>query len=142
MLYIIITAIVLVIVALLVWYYGFRSTGITPSPSRNNIKKVSFNNTSVYPNKLLSTDGMPQSLAPRSSFVIDESPIVETEHRLLQIARAPAVHPEYSTNSVLRQSGNPFVGDIVIKPRTEGVSIPKIASPSDLQQGYFSKISY
>ena len=68
-----------------------------------------------------------------------EPTAIQTEQQLLRMARSRPPQPEFIYDSKLRRDGNPFVGDLVIKPRQYGVNVPLAAEPSDLQNGYFSE---
>lgn len=145
MIYILITAIVLIIIAVLVWYYGFKKSEPETKPIRS-LRSSKLNVRSPIMRREVESgmgndmeSGMPQSLVPRPPFIVDEDPIVITEKRLLSMARAPVPYREHSYNSRLRSQGNPFVGDLVITPRLNGVNVPLNAEPTDLQVGYFSR---
>ena len=83
-------------------------------------------------------NGMPESHVTRQ-VGSDTDVVVETEKKLLNMARAPQPYPQYSTISRGARLGNPFTGDLIIRPREKGISLPYNAEPSDLQRGFFSK---
>jgi hypothetical protein len=128
MIYIVITIILLVAIVVLLWYFLVKKKDQAIKPPVIDNQTTEPNPTMLY--------NIPQS-STYYPITIDEPAIVETEYQLLKMARAPVPHPQFVFNSRLRQEGNPFVGDLKIKPRMNGVSVPLIAEPSDLQIGYF-----
>lgn len=148
MIYIIATIVLIVIVSILVWYFFLYNKKPKEPPviEDDKNKKPDENGNGVPANGLYTTYGTPKDrLAgiPQSStyneITIDQNPVVETEYRLLRMAREPRPQPTFVYQSKLRDQGNPFVGDLKIKPRMNGVSKPLIAEPSDLRFGYFNQ---
>jgi hypothetical protein len=85
-----------------------------------------------------SWDGMPKS-SYYHPITTNIPSVVETEDKLLKMALKPRLHPQPIFSSHLRSlGGNPIVGDVIIKPRRSGVSIPLQAQPDDLAIGYFA----
>jgi hypothetical protein len=125
MIYFIIVLILIVVLALLVW---------------KNPKKESLRTRIV--DRVYDMVKRQYSAMPESSYYhpisVDLPSVVETEDKLLAMARNPAPHPQFVFNSRLRSEGNPIVGDLKIVPRKDGVYVPLIAEPADLQVGYFS----
>jgi hypothetical protein len=140
MIYIIATIIIIVIIAVVAWYFLiYKKKQATPikKPNVPAVSETLASYSSPYYNTQ-SLSNIPQSTT-FNEITVDEDPIIETEYKLLKMARAPRPQPSFVYDSNLRKQGNPFVGDLKIKPRTTGVSVPLIAEPSDLMVGYFSQ---
>ena len=142
---------VIIIIAVLIWYFVFHKTKkpvkpvvpayapVSYAPKVRTLKpllpKVSSPPIS-NPSFVDRNNGISQS-SYFSPITVDEPSVVDTEQKLLKMARAPIPHPQMVFSSNLRNNGNPFIGDLIIKPRNSGVSIPLNDSPNELQVGYF-----
>lgn len=120
----IVIIVILVVVGVLVWYFTRKPK--TPEP-------VSFYSQQ---SQCVSNDGMSVSTFERP---ITTTPgTIETEQKLLEIAKRHPPHPQVTFQSRLRRDGNPLIGDLKIVPRTTGLYVPLNADPDDLNVGYFS----
>ena len=137
MIYILIALALTILIAVLVWYFLIREKDETKvikahSGFNNNYRK--------YPTNSLETaqwNGIPEP----STFLditSDEPSVAKTERIMLDMARSEPPHPSYVYQSRGSKAGDPFRGDLVIRPRSNGISLPYNAEPSDLRQGYFS----
>lgn len=126
--YVIIAIVILILLAIAIggWYM-----------SKKAVVYMQYNLPQIY-TPVNTCSGMPAS-SYYHPVTVDEPSIIETQDKLLAMAKAPVPHPEMVFDSRLRREGNPWVGDLKIKPRTTGVYLPLNAEPADLQQGYFSQ---
>lgn len=145
MIYILIALALTILIVGIVWYFLIREkdkteeTRVIKANSGSN-NHVSNNHYRQSPDNVLDTtqwNGVPEP----STFLdvtADESAIAKTERIMLNMARSEPPHPHYVSQSRGAESGDPFRGDLVIKPRTTGIYLPYNAEPSDLRLGYFS----
>lgn len=150
MIYILIALALTILIAGLVWYFLIREKNNTRVIKAHHNDRVlndrvlndhiSNDNHRQSQDNVLDTaqwNGVPEP----STFLdvtADESAIAKTERIMLDMARSEPPHPHYVFQSRGAEAGDPFRGDLVIKPRTTGIYLPYNAEPSDLRLGYFS----
>lgn len=76
---------------------------------------------------------------PPPEMTFSEGTVV-TERKLLEMSKMRAPHPkQVFTQSRLQKDANPFIGDLKIQPRTDGIQVPYITEVDTLMRGgYYS----
>ena len=115
------------------------------SPYVKNYKMENYKPTMNPKNPIMAMEDFDYFSTPQNmnynKVTSNTSPIVETESRLLEMARHQPPHPVPNFSSKLQRSGNYLVGDLPIVPRMNGIYEPLEASPNDINRGYFNKFS-
>ena len=152
MLYVVIGIIVLVIIAILLWvflgkkdsrtFYLKNNRMMNHTPIQTITTTIQKNSYSTMRNDHM----MKENDFPISTYHhpmnVNEPSVVQTEHILLDMNRKVPSTPTHDVFSDLKSDGNPWIGDLPIKPRTTGINVPLSADVRDLNSGYFNLNGY
>lgn len=144
---VIIGLLIIAIVAFLIWWFFIHTKGRNYLPDQfsqtfQNTRSLLNNANSILNNPAGNLYNVVRSVGvsiPTANTEISNygGEHVLDQNILLKMATQTPPHPTPEFTSRLRNLGNHIIGDLVIPPRREGVSIPYNSSIDELKDGYF-----